>query len=80
MQLVVRYFAAARDAAGVADDIISIDDGATIATLRDTLARRRPSLAVVLVRCRIAVDHVFVGDDAVIVGREIALIPPVAGG
>ena len=82
MQIAVRYFAAARDAAGCADDVVEVVAGATVAAVRAQLART-PALAMVLPRCRLAMNQQFVVDeDAVVVvcGAEIAVIPPVAGG
>ncbi len=83
----VRYFAAARDAAGVSDDVVTIDPGSdgtvTVAAIREIMLRRRPELATVLKQSRLAINQRFVGDgDSVIVASiaEVAVIPPVAGG
>jgi molybdopterin synthase catalytic subunit len=80
MPLHVLYFAAARDAAGTAREVL---EGATptVAALRAALAARHPGLARVLPRCRIAVGEAFAADDdALPDGAEVAVIPPVAGG
>jgi molybdopterin converting factor subunit 1 len=78
----VLYFAAARDAAGVAREVVA--PGAapwTVGALRARLAEAHPALARVLPRCRVAVDQEFAGDDAEIPdGAEVAIVPPVAGG
>jgi MoaE-MoaD fusion protein len=76
----VLYFAAAREAAGLAREELA-ETPATVADLRRALERAHPALARVLPRCRIAVDEEFVDDTAPIAeGAEIAVVPPVAGG
>lgn len=87
MRVRLRYFAAARDAAGLADEDVDLPvdadgaDGATVAAIRRALLVHRPGLARVLGQCRLAVDQRFAGeDDVVAVGAEVAVIPPVAGG
>lgn len=75
----VLYFAACRERAGVAGDDIDVHG-----TVNDVVAAvlvRRPALADVVARCRIAVNQAFAQPtDAVPDGAEVALIPPVAGG
>ncbi len=80
MALTVLYFAAAREAAGVAREQL---DGAfpTVADLRRALSERHPALARVLPRCRLAVNQEMASDaEAVPDGAEVAVIPPVSGG
>ena len=80
MALTVLYFAAAREAAGVAREQL---DGAvaTVADLRRALSERHPALARVLPRCRLAVNQEMASDaEAVPDGAEVAIIPPVSGG
>ncbi|HET9554760.1 MAG TPA: molybdopterin converting factor subunit 1 [Anaeromyxobacteraceae bacterium] len=80
MPIRVLYFAAAREAAGVAREELA-DVPATLGALRRALAERRPALARVLARSRLAVDQEFAGDDAPLRdGAEVAVVPPVAGG
>jgi molybdopterin synthase catalytic subunit len=80
MPIRVLYFAAAREAAGVAREELA-DVPATLGELRRRLAERRPALARVLSRSRLAVDQEFAGDDAPLRdGAEVAVVPPVAGG
>lgn len=82
----VRYFAAAKDAAGVATDDVDVDlDGVggtlTVAALRALLIARRPALERVLRQSRIAVRQRFATDEFVVDdGADVAVIPPVAGG
>ncbi len=81
MRLTVLYFAASRDAAGVAREAIDTAGPLTVGALRTLLVERHAGLARVLPRCRIAVAEEL-ADDAQPVpdGAEVALIPPVAGG
>jgi molybdopterin synthase catalytic subunit len=80
MPVQILYFAAAREAAGVARETLA-DVPATLADLRRALERSHPALARVLPRCRLAVDQEF-ADDATALrdGAEVAIVPPVAGG
>jgi molybdopterin converting factor subunit 1 len=81
MTLTVQLFAAARDLAGSPTVTIELPAGAAIAELRRALAHAHPALANLLSRCRIAVDHDFVEDTAILVPTaEVAVIPPVSGG
>ena len=83
MRLRLRYFAAARDAAGLADEVVELPlEGApTVAAVRAALLAHRPGLARVLAQSRLAIDQRFVGEDAAVgPGAEVAVIPPVAGG
>jgi molybdopterin converting factor subunit 1 len=76
----VRYFAAAREAAGTASERVRVADGATVGDLRRTLAGRHPALGR-LASVRVAVDEEFAADEAALAeGAVVALLPPVSGG
>jgi molybdopterin synthase catalytic subunit len=77
----VRYFAAARDAAGLEEEDVDVDGPRTVGAVRALLVARRPALAAVLRQSRLAVDQRFAADaDVVAPAAEVAVIPPVAGG
>jgi sulfur-carrier protein len=82
VQLTVRYFAAARAAAGSDTETVSIAPGTTLAALVETLAARGPELAKVLRRCSFLRDGIAVRDDAIELsdGQTIDVLPPFAGG
>ncbi len=85
VSVVVRYFAAARAAAGAELESVTVRPGATLADLVDGLARRGPRLSSVLSRCSFLCDGVAVGSDAASVralkiGQTIDVLPPFAGG
>lgn len=82
MRLRLRYFAAARDAAGLAEELVELPTtGSSVAEVRAALLAWRPNLARVLAQSRLAVDQRFASDDDVVGdGAELAVIPPVAGG
>jgi molybdopterin synthase sulfur carrier subunit len=77
----VRYFAAAREAAGRSAESVDLAGDGTVAALLAHLCERHPALRERAPSLRFAVDEAFVGldarlrDDAV-----VALIPPVGGG
>jgi sulfur-carrier protein len=84
----VRYWAAARAAAGVEQDVLEVSDGATLA---DVLAEvravhaDRPRLADIVAICSVLVGERPVGasDPAQVrlsAGDVVELLPPFAGG
>jgi sulfur-carrier protein len=79
----VRYFAAARAAAGVEAEKIQVPSDATVADLLDAVrAEHGPELARVLARCSYLLDEVAVRDQSAPVADATGLdvLPPFAGG
>ena len=84
----VRYWAAARAAAGVESDTVEVGSGTTLAELFKqvhALHRDRPKLADVVSVCSVLVGERPVGatDPADVVlrpGDTVELLPPFAGG
>jgi molybdopterin converting factor small subunit len=78
----VRYFAAARAAAGTESETVTVPPGSSVADLVDHLAGRGTALATVLRRCSYLRDGVAVRDhDAAIrAGETVDVLPPFAGG
>ena len=81
LTLHVLLFAKLRDVVGAEAVSVDLPAGATIAELRQRLVQAHPTLAPLLERCAIAVDHDFVEDTHPLTeGNEVAIIPPVSGG
>jgi molybdopterin converting factor subunit 1 len=81
LSFTVLLFAAARDLAGTDTASVTLAPGATVGQLRAALARDLPALAALLAKSAVAVNHDFAEDDRVlVVGDEVAVIPPVSGG
>jgi sulfur-carrier protein len=82
IQVTVRYFAAARAAAGADSEAMSLRPGTTMAELVKTLAARGERLANVLNRCSYLRNEVTVRDETVALcsGDTIDVLPPFAGG
>ncbi|WP_420119862.1 MoaD/ThiS family protein [Nakamurella sp.] len=94
MVVTVRYFAAARAAAGVTEETVALpaagpETGTGTGTARPTVgavvaaaAERRPGLARVLPRCSFLLDEVAVHepDTPVRPGQVLDVLPPFAGG
>ena len=78
----VRYFAAARAAAGSDCEELTVRDGLTVSDLVDELSSRSPELARVLLRCSYLCDGLAVHDKAQPLhsGNTIDVLPPFAGG
>jgi sulfur-carrier protein len=81
VQVTVRYFAAARAAAGNDEETIRLQPGTTIADLVARLGARDADLAKVLMRCSFLCDGVAVRDDAMQLGdaQTVDVLPPFAG-
>lgn len=82
LQLTVRYFAAARAAAGTESETVDVASGTTVAALVETLSARGPELATVLKRCSFLCDGIAVRNVATPLsnGQTIDVLPPFAGG
>ncbi len=82
IKVTVRYFAAARAAAGTESETVTLRTGATVAELVDDLAVRGTRLATVLSRCSYLCDGIAVRDDATALsaGNTLDILPPFAGG
>jgi sulfur-carrier protein len=80
--ITVRYFAAARAAAGSESEQLAVPAGATVGELVDTLGGRSQELARVLSRCSYLCDGMAVRDHAqpLQAGNTIDVLPPFAGG
>ncbi|MCA1674661.1 MAG: MoaD/ThiS family protein [Actinobacteria bacterium] len=79
----VRYFAAARAAAGVESERLELGDGAGVGDALDEVSRRHgEELTRVLARCSFLLDSVAVRDRSTPVpaGAELDVLPPFAGG
>ncbi len=81
--ITVRYFAAARAAAGVEAEKVQLSSAATVADLLDAVrAEHCDALARVLARCSYLLDEVAVRGHATPLGDPATLdeLPPIAGG
>lgn len=81
MNVRVRLFAIARQAAGCDTVEVALPDGATVGRLREELARQVPQLSGLLPHVTFAVGEEYAGDRTVLAeDAEVACIPPVSGG
>jgi molybdopterin synthase sulfur carrier subunit len=82
VKVTVRYFAAARAAAGFDDEIIGLAPGTTVGALVRNLSDRDPALAKVLSRCSYLCDGIAVRDMEMTLSdaQTIDVLPPFAGG
>ncbi|MCT7657584.1 MoaD/ThiS family protein [Mycobacterium deserti] len=81
-KVTVRYFAAARAAAGIDEEMVAVVPGTTVADLVGQLGQRDAQLANVLRRCSFLCDGIAVRDqDAPVQNAQtIDVLPPFAGG
>ena len=82
VRVAVRYFAAARAAAGTESEELTVPAGTTVQALVDELASRGPELGRVLARCSYLCDGVAVRDTgiALINAQTLDVLPQFAGG
>jgi molybdopterin synthase sulfur carrier subunit len=78
----VRYFAAARAAAGVEEETLGVAAGTSVKDLVEQLGAREPKLATVLDRCSFLCDGVAVRNRAepLRTNQTVDVLPPFAGG
>ncbi|MDR7383531.1 MoaD/ThiS family protein [Promicromonospora iranensis] len=78
--ITVRYFAGAREAAGVATE--RLDRPTTVAALRDRLTAAHPGLAAVLPKCALLVAGARATSDEAEIPDDVTIdvLPPFAGG
>lgn len=75
--MLVRYFAAAAEAAGRDEERLT---ASTVGELRDTLLTSHPDLAPVLAKGSFLVDGVVTRDPARALGARVDVLPPFSGG
>jgi molybdopterin converting factor small subunit len=82
VRVTVRYFAAARAAAGVDEEVVELGAGATVADLIGVLNSRGAALSKVLARCSYLCDGVAVRSTEAALGdaQTVDVLPPFAGG
>lgn len=82
LRVTVRFFAAARDAAGADSADVSVSPGSTVADLISELCCQSDTLALVLQKCSFLCDGVAVRDPAAALRSHqiIDVLPPFAGG
>jgi molybdopterin converting factor small subunit len=82
MKVNVRYFAAARAAAGMEEETLAVLDGTSVTDLVEQLSARNPNLATVLERCSFLCDGIAVRNRAepLRTNQTVDVLPPFAGG
>lgn len=82
LQVSVRFFAAARAAAGVDESAVTLQPESTMACVVSELSCRSDELARVLQRCSYLCDGVAVRDLGMKLhsGQIVDVLPPFAGG
>ena len=82
VRVTVRYFAAARAAAGAESEMVDLRAGTTVAELVAMLESRDAELATVLARCSYLRDGIAVRDMEIVLGdtQTLDVLPPFAGG
>ena len=82
IEVQVRYFAAARAAAGMDAEIVAMTAGARVTDLLEVLRTRDEKLAKVLDRCSFLCDGIAVRDarKSLQTNQTLDVLPPFAGG
>jgi molybdopterin converting factor small subunit len=82
VEVTVRYFAAARAAAGMEAETLEVAPGTSVKDLVERLGARSPKLAAVLDRCSFLCDGMAVRNRAepLRTNQTVDVLPPFAGG
>lgn len=82
LEVTVRYFAAARAAAGMESETLAVAPGTSVKDLVERLGARSPKLAAVLDRCSFLCDGMAVRNRAepLRTNQTVDVLPPFAGG
>lgn len=80
--ITVRFFAAARAAAGVDSAVLTLTHGSSVADAIRELCGQSDELASVMQKCSYLCDGVAVRDRAIVLhaGQMLDVLPPFAGG
>jgi sulfur-carrier protein len=79
--VLVRYFAAAAEAAGREDEVLTLDQPATLGNLRSVLAEQYgAAMQRVMASGSFLVDGVVRRDPQHVLGSRVDVLPPFAGG
>lgn len=79
--VLVRYFAAASEAAGVQEQTLDVPPDGTLAWLRGYLVTTfGPAMAAAISNGSFLVDGIAKTDDAARIGAKVDVLPPFAGG
>ncbi|MEM2899461.1 MAG: molybdopterin converting factor subunit 1 [Thermoplasmata archaeon] len=81
MKVKVRYFASHREAAGVHEEDIIIEDGKSVSELFDILSKKHPELAKFKNHTLFSINRQYANLDTKLKENdELAMFPPVSGG
>lgn len=81
MQIQVLFFAHFRDRAGTSKVTLSLPEGTSVSTLKQTLAQQFPMIGTLLGNSVVSVNQEFAFDEEIIPdGAEVGIFPPVSGG
>lgn len=79
--VLVRYFAAAAEAAGREEEVLTLDQPATLGSLRSLLAEQYgAAMQRVMASGSFLVDGVVRRDPQQVLGSRVDVLPPFAGG
>ena len=81
MRVQVLFFGILKDIVGRAEDLLELDEGATLADVLTHYERHNPKIRGVLHTVALSVNQHYAGPGAILgEGDEVALLPPVSGG
>ena len=81
MQVTVRYFAAHKAAAGVAEEVLQVADGMSVGELLEEVARLHPALRSLREDTLVSVNKgLGPADLRLNDGDDVVLFPPISGG
>lgn len=81
MKVTVQLFARARDLAGTSRVDLDVPATASVADLKQSLARRFPQVSPLVANLLVAVENDYADDETILkADANVACFPPVSGG
>ncbi len=81
MNIRIRYFASLREITGKNEELLTVNDGTSVAEVRSLLVSLYPRLGPIVERSVYAVNKGYVpAETALHEGDELVFIPPMGGG
>ncbi|UCF08429.1 MAG: molybdopterin converting factor subunit 1 [Thermoplasmata archaeon] len=81
MRIKVKFFAAYREAVGIAEADVDITESSDVSSLLEVVKKDYPAIGALIEPLIVSVNKEYASFDTVLKeGDEVALLPPVAGG
>ena len=81
MKVTIRYFASIREAVGVPEESVELEDSASLEVLKGCLNQRHPKIKNYWDFAILSVNRTYAKSDIILKeGDEVGILPPISGG